>query len=243
MNRKQIVKALEEHFGVKAKYMGTPSFAYEITIDNNTFIIDRVGEITTAEGHEVKLESLINGDIVMEHENRPIELEVAVPIGEHSGKTLRNLVNMIYSKQPLIKKAFGLEEDIVEDDFSIGVNETEIEILEDFQKALEDIGENSCPGIKFDFSQKTITFKFYKGDVSSEKFQVFTKFVALVNKNAKAKRYASAKVTATDNEKYTFRTWLLRLGMIGPEYKLARKILLEKLSGNGAFRKPDKEAS
>ena len=42
----------------------------------------------------------------------------------------------------------------------------------------------------------------------------------------------------TDNEKYAFRTWLIRLGMTGNEYKSTRKLLLQNLSGNGAFRKP-----
>ena len=38
------------------------------------------------------------------------------------------------------------------------------------------------------------------------------------------------------NEKYTFRCFLLRLGFIGDEFKMDRKILLENLSGSSAFR-------
>ena len=41
---------------------------------------------------------------------------------------------------------------------------------------------------------------------------------------------------ATDNEKYTFRCFLLRLGFIGNEYKQSRKILLRNLSGSSAFK-------
>ena len=48
---------------------------------------------------------------------------------------------------------------------------------------------------------------------------------------------ASSKKTETDNDKYTFRVWLMRLGMIGNEYKLVRKILLQNLDGNGAYAK------
>ena len=40
------------------------------------------------------------------------------------------------------------------------------------------------------------------------------------------------------NEKYTFRTWLLRLGMIGDEFKTARKFLLENLDGCIAWKDP-----
>lgn len=40
----------------------------------------------------------------------------------------------------------------------------------------------------------------------------------------------------TDNEKYAFRCFLLRLGFIGVEYKEARKILLRNLTGSSAFK-------
>ena len=46
-------------------------------------------------------------------------------------------------------------------------------------------------------------------------------------------------VKETDNEKYTFRCFLLRLGIIGAEYKTTRKILLRNLTGNSAFRHID----
>lgn len=42
----------------------------------------------------------------------------------------------------------------------------------------------------------------------------------------------------SDNEKYTFRVWLLRLGMIGDEFKTARKHLLDHLEGNIAWKDP-----
>lgn len=42
----------------------------------------------------------------------------------------------------------------------------------------------------------------------------------------------------SDNEKYTFRTWLLRLGLIGDEFKTARHHLLKNLDGNIAWKDP-----
>lgn len=50
-----------------------------------------------------------------------------------------------------------------------------------------------------------------------------------------AKR-VSSKPTETDNDKYAFRCFLLRLGFIGKEYKTAGRILLRNLTGNSAFR-------
>lgn len=255
MNRKQIVKRLEGHFEVKSQYLGAPSFAYQVETKDETYTIDREGKIITTADEEVELEELLSGPeaepeaeeietkepMVQADEVETLDLEVKLPMGGHSGRTLRNLVNMIYSKQPLIKKAFRLEDSIVEEDFSIGINEVQIETLEDFKTALEDIGESSCPGIEFDFFENTLTFKLLK-DTNTDEIKAATDFIALLNENAKNQKYASVKVKPTDNEKYTFRTWLLRLGMIGDKYKLARKILLQNLSGNGAFRKPKKES-
>ena len=49
---------------------------------------------------------------------------------------------------------------------------------------------------------------------------------------------ASRTKTHPENEKYTFRTWLLRLGLIGDEFKTARQHLLKNLEGNIAWRDP-----
>ncbi|WP_069648973.1 virulence-related protein [Caloranaerobacter ferrireducens] len=252
MSRKEIVKALETHFGVKANYLGAPTFAYQVETEDETYIINREGKIIKASGEEIKLDELFkqaedeNGTVESAEAKGSEELdtetyfEVTLPMEGHSGRTLRNLVNMIYSKQNLIKKSFEIEEDLVGEDFAIGINEIKIETLEDFKTALEDIGERSCQGIEFDFYAKTITFKFLQGEENPEKKEVFKQFVSILNENAKKLKYASVKVKPTDNEKYTLRTWLLRLGMIGDEYKFARKELLKNLSGNGAFRDANK---
>ena len=44
-----------------------------------------------------------------------------------------------------------------------------------------------------------------------------------------------AKAKPTTNEKYAFRSLMLRIGMGGPEYRDCRRALLGKLSGNAAF--------
>ncbi|MCO5385373.1 MAG: virulence-related protein [Desulfosporosinus sp.] len=246
MERKEIVKALGEHFGVLAKYMGVPSFAYQIETGEETYIVDRAGKITTSEGKEVELETLINGRVEVATDPTETEtttFEVAVPMQGHTGITLNNLVNMVYSKQALIKKSLGIAANIIEDDFSIAINKAKMETLEDFKTAIDDIGVSSCPGIGFDFIDNTITFKFLEGEVSPEKIKAYTQFVALLNQNAKALKHASAKSKDTDNDKFTFRVWLVKLGMVGDEYKTTRKVLLERLRGNSAFRsgsKPEK---
>ncbi len=248
MHRKEIIKALENQFGVKAKYMGAPSFAYQIEGPEEILTIDRVGMITTADGTVVELERLLNGSGDEKgsaandaNETETLDIEVTLPMEGHTGVTLRNLVNMIYSKQVLIKKAFDSEEDIVSADFIANINKAEIQTLEDFQKALHDYGEGSCGGLKFDFNNRNITFKFASNLQQPQKLQAFTYFVSLLSNSAKELKYALPKATETDNEKFTMRTWLIRLGFKGKEYKEAREVILQNLSGNGAFRRP-KEA-
>ena len=240
MDRKQIVKALETHFEVKAKYLAAPSFAYSVDAGGETYIIDREGSITKGD-ERLELEEILSPSQSLEEQGAEInEVKIVIPMEDHTGITLRNLVNMIYSKQALIKKSFDLKENIVEEDFIIGINEIQIKSLEDFKIALEDIGEKSCPGIGFDFKDNNLTFQFIKGKWVVEKVKTYSEFAAILNRHAKSLKYASPKPSKTDNEKYTFRTWLLRLGMIGDEYKKARKELLSSLSGNGAFKKPTK---
>ena len=49
-------------------------------------------------------------------------------------------------------------------------------------------------------------------------------------------KHASAKPQQIQNEKYALRYWLLRLGLIGDEFKTAREILLKNMAGNSAWR-------
>lgn len=218
MDRKELVKVLGKHLDIKPKYLGIPSFAYQI----GDFTVDREGKIKDKEGDEVELAEILNP-------NEATTIEIAFPLEGHNGVTLRNLVNMFYSRQDLIKKALGIEENIVEEDFINALNNSDIETIDNLIKILEDVGRESCRGI--DFEEDKLIFNFVKELVAS------TEFLSLLNKKSKELKYASAKPINTDNEKYTFRTWLMRLGMIGDEYKATRKVLLQNLTGNTAFRK------
>jgi hypothetical protein len=58
---------------------------------------------------------------------------------------------------------------------------------------------------------------------------------------AKEAKRVTATEKPTDNEKYAFRCFLLRLGFIGNEYKACRKILLKNLAGSSAFKAESKK--
>ncbi|WP_079913056.1 hypothetical protein [Paenibacillus sp. 32352] len=170
------------------------------------------------------------------------DLEVTVDMDDHTGATLRNLANLIYSRQALIAKALGYSGNIIEEPFIAAIHEL---ISYTNEKVKEKIVEVAylCPGITYDFDNNKLTFKFFTGELDADKVQAYTHFVALLNQTAKTLKYASSISKVTDNEKFTFRLFLIRLGMVGEEYKLARKILLSRLEGNSAFRngvKPEK---
>ena len=69
----------------------------------------------------------------------------------------------------------------------------------------------------------------------------YCKFISMLCEFAKNQSRINNKPETTDNPKYTMRCYLLRLGMIGSEYKAVRKGLLRNLSGSSAFRKAGKE--
>lgn len=244
MDRKKIIETLEEYTGVKAKYLGAPSFAYQVSINEKTYTIDRFGKITL-EGVEVEIEALINGIITekevaaqeLAQENEALELEVTIPMEGHTGATLRNMLNMLYSKQHIIKKVFEIETDILETDFIEGLNKANIQTIEEFKTEIAGKQQSAYRGIEFDFTNDTITFTFANTSPEADKIETYTQFISLLSQSAKALKYASPKPTATDNYKFTMRTWLLRLGFVGNEYKKARRLLLENLEGNGAYRK------
>ncbi len=60
-----------------------------------------------------------------------------------------------------------------------------------------------------------------------------------ISNAAMTKKYCSPSVSHSDNMRYSFRVWLLNLGLIGDEFKNCRKHLLKHLSGNIAWRHPE----
>ena len=83
--------------------------------------------------------------------------------------------------------------------------------------------------------EEKVSFPWFE-NIDNEHLMTYTKFIAALCKmSVKAKRINEFSKEVI-NEKYTFRCFLLRLGFIGDEFKMDRKILLEKLSGSSAFR-------
>ncbi len=91
----------------------------------------------------------------------------------------------------------------------------------------ESLAVNEC--------EETIEFPWFTVEKDGDG-DAYAKFITMLCEFAKNLQRVVNKPDASDNEKYAFRCFLLRLGMIGADYKAARKVLLRNLTGSSAFR-------
>ena len=81
-----------------------------------------------------------------------------------------------------------------------------------------------------------ITFAWLHGTITDETAKAYAEFISKLCLMARTQKRVTAKEKIVNNEKYAFRCFLLRLGMIGSAYKESRKILLQNLTGSSAFK-------
>ncbi|WP_287972103.1 MULTISPECIES: hypothetical protein [Blautia] len=89
---------------------------------------------------------------------------------------------------------------------------------------------------EIEITDEKINFTWFPYTVDGDDIAAYTQFISRLCDMARDAKRVSSKPIETDNDKYAFRCFLLRLGFIGKEYKTARKILLRNLTGNSAFR-------
>ena len=89
---------------------------------------------------------------------------------------------------------------------------------------------------EIEITEEKINFTWFPYTADGDEITAYTQFISRLCDMARDAKRVSSKPTETDNDKYAFRCFLLRLGFIGKEYKTARKILLRNLTGNSAFR-------
>lgn len=183
-------------------------------------------------------------------------IHVHINAAPHNAKTLRNITNIMYSKEDLIYKALQVDVDReyrycrkVEDSFLQELNRKKPKTLQ----AVSDIwygGDGNrnrhyhesryhCLNLHSVFQKGTIEFRLFNSTTHAGKIKAYIQLCLAISAQALNQTSASRIKTTSTNEKYTFRTWLLRLGMIGDEFKTARKFLLENLEGGIAWKDPE----
>jgi len=172
----------------------------------------------------------------------PLDLELAFPTSQHNGVSLRNLVNLIYSRGRLISKATGghfhVEEDLIETLRDDSCTYTVANFIETLKRYEAQCG-TAMEGLVI--TDEKVSFTGFPTAPDYDHLTAFGHLAILMNQQAISQKRIQAKDVNDENEKYAFRTWLLRLGMNGPDFKETRKILMKNLTGHAAFR-TDEEA-
>lgn len=91
----------------------------------------------------------------------------------------------------------------------------------------ESLAVNEC--------EETVEFPWFTVEKDGDG-DAYAKFITMFFEFAKNLQRVVNKPDTSDNEKYAFRCFLLRLGMIGEEYKPVRRVLLRRLTGSSSFR-------
>ena len=95
------------------------------------------------------------------------------------------------------------------------------------------------------FTKATVEFRLFQFDRPADgkrnglhagQLKGYIQFCLLLSQMEKELKSASPKPQQHENPKYAMRTWLLRLGFIGDEFKTAREVLTRRLSGDASFR-------
>ena len=210
--RKRLVAALSNLTGVKAKYLGMPSMAYEV----GGFILDKTGnlelidKVNSEEIERVAVHLASEGFIAEEEisategkqtaDSEDIGLTVSMPRSNFTEKALENLKAIIEAKGKLIRHALDVED------------------------------------LPIEISEDEVSFPWFEELSTPEEVKAYNHFISALCQMAINQKRITVKEKEVENEKYAFRCFLLRLGFIGKEYKEERKILLRNLTGSAAFK-------
>lgn len=210
--RKALVNAIAGITGAKAEYLGAPSFSYQV----DYFTIDRSGTVTfddRADSEEV--ENLIERLASMGFDADPVEREADT----------------------------GSEQPAAQDGLTIQMPAASFtpEALNNLHSLIAAKGRLIRKALDVDLlpvqvEADTVSFPWFSGEATGEEVKAYTHLITALCDMARNQKRITAREKDTDNDKYAFRCFLLRLGFIGAEYKEERKILLRNLTGSSAFK-------
>ena len=89
------------------------------------------------------------------------------------------------------------------------------------------------------FTDNNIEIRAFNSSLNAGVLRAYISLVLAVSNQALTQKSASPRVTQSENPRYTFRCWLIRIGLNGPEFKNCRKHLLSHLEGNIAWLHPE----
>lgn len=279
ITREKAAKVIAEYFGTESFYIGTYYKTYgakdrqgrtwKATYDSSITAQKKERGRTVHAGEDYKCEIV---SPILTYEDLPDLQEVVrqlrhkgafassqcgihihVDASRNTPQTLRNLVNIIASKEDILYKALRI--DTARLRWCQKTNEKLIETINrkkpQTMEALKDIwyadsgrdrnehyNETRYHGLNLHstFTKGTVEFRLFNSTTHAGEIKAYIQFCLAVSHQALTQKKASARRTVTDNEKYAFRCWMLRLGLSGDEFKTCRHHFLKHLEGNSAWR-------
>lgn len=171
----------------------------------------------------------------------------------HTARSLKNISNIMASKEDLLFEALGVDDTRehyckkTDTRFISKINGKRQTTKDDLKRIWYN-GDTERSHRHYDESryyalnlhsvwQKgTVEIRCFNSTLHAGKIKAYIQLCLAISYQAKTQRSASARKTKSENEKYTFRTWLLRLGLNGDEFKTARLHLLANLQGDIAWK-------
>ena len=279
ITRKKAAEVIAEYFGTESFYLGTYYKTYgakdrqgrtwKATYDSSIIAQKKSRGRTVQAADEYKCEIvspiLAYGDMAdlqevvrrLRHSgafvNSQCGIHIHVDASRYTPQTLRNLVNIIASKEDILYKALRIDPARLR--WCKKTNEKLIETINrkkpQTMEALKDIwyagstrgrdehyNDTRYHGLNLHstFTKGTVEFRLFNSTTHAGEIKAYIQFCLAVSHQALTQKKASARKTVTDNEKYAFRCWMLRLGLSGDEFKTCRLHFLKHLEGNSAWR-------
>ena len=218
--RKRLVGTISEILDTPMKYLGAPGFGYEV----GGYTVDKDGTVS-GERNDALLDALTERGFAY-------EADTEIPVAEEPEKI----------ETPDEPDRFVIE--VPADGFTPEKLDNLTKLVASKAVLIKTaLGADELAIIS---TGETLRFPWFSGGLDGDTVSAYTQFIAALCKTAKEKKRVTAKVQDEfENPRFTMRVWLIGLGMVGNNYKLARKLLLQNLAGNAAWRYgvPDKKAA
>ncbi|MEZ3469313.1 MAG: amidoligase family protein [Schaedlerella sp.] len=183
-------------------------------------------------------------------------MHVHVDASNHTARSLKNALTIMYSKEDILFQALKVQTRR-EEQYCQKVRPMVLEkirrmpnsniSMEKLKRTWYEGGDGShehynCTryyalNLHAVFSKGTLEWRCFESTLHAGKVRANITLALAISAQAINQKCTHMKKTEiTENPCFTFRTFLLRLGLIGPEYKNVREHLLENLEGDKAWR-------
>lgn len=187
--------------------------------------------------------------------NSSCGMHVHVDAANHTPQSLKNALTIMYAKEDILFKALKVNENRVQR-WCQKVREPMLEKIRKMPTNLtmEQLKQQWYGGtdesrmhyswtryyalnLHSVFYRGTLEWRCFESTLHAGKVRAnITLALAISAQAINQKKTVMRKTGITENPAFTFRTFLLRLGLIGPEYKNVRAHLMENLPGDKAWR-------